>query len=167
MSSFDIITKKTLSEYTLRDESEYDDAVAAQVIREAILLFKIGTCLTELPTSPLQREIAMTAIHAMADAFEAEKRNAEQLQSPFQSESIGSYNYSKISGLIYSGVPTGIGWFDIAIQQLSVCGRNGTSGDLAGGGVIMFEDQGTFVSRPPNVKFVGPADNIYGVGYRD
>ena len=57
----------------------------------------------------------------MADAIESVQKYQKVLRSPFNSETIGSYSYSKLTSAVSAGLPTGVSWFDIGIGELSVC----------------------------------------------
>lgn len=96
--------------------------VTASAFPQALLLFKMGTCLASLnDLNEDQKQLAKFAILSMADAIHLSAPYQTVLASPFNSESIGSYSYSRAAQAVSKGLPTGIGWFDIAMQELSVC----------------------------------------------
>jgi len=161
--AFPVFTAQHLADFTGRDAATFD-AYATQAIKQAILLFVLGTELRELPEDEIDREVAVNGILSMADAIYLVRPYAEVLFNPFNSESIGSYSYSKASQAVAGGLPTGITWFDLAIGRLA-------KEDLSGwgsGGIEIFEDDGYFVrGNGGNSRLVAPEDNRYGYTYPD
>lgn len=147
-----------LSDFSGRPISEYTNpGYAGTAIEQAFLLFRIGTCLNEWPDDPTMAALAKMAILGMADAIYLVQPFQAILSNPFSSETIGSYSYSKVAGAVMSGLPTGIQWFDLALQKMSVC--DFTDGISYGGGIEMFEHDGHFTNgHNGNVRFLSPAD---------
>lgn len=148
-----------LSAYSGRPEASYTDFAESSAIPQALLLFKIATCLASPEDlTPDQNQLIDFAIAAMADHIVLARRYAEASASPFNSESIGSYSYSKTASAVRAGQPTGVGWFDTAVGELSVCDAQG--GDIAFGGIEMFEHDGKFVKGAlgSNTRFLSPAE---------
>lgn len=116
-------TKQMLADHTGRPAASFPDGyITASAFPQALLLFKLGTCLASPDDlSPDQQQLVDLAILSMADAIHLAAPYQTALASPFSSESIGSYSYSRIAAAVSQGLPTGVSWFDIAIQQLSVC----------------------------------------------
>lgn len=146
--AFPTYTVTDLSQVTGRPTASYT-AFAAEAITQSFLLFKLATCLTDWPTDPDQAALARYAVLSMADALAIAQPYALTNGSPFQSETIGSYSYSKAQGAIKNGMPTGVSWFDLAVQKLGVCELGGLDG---GGGVAsdsigVFEEDGTFGTK--------------------
>ena len=150
--------KAGLAAYSGRPALSYT-AYADTAISQALLLFKIGTCLASLDDlDDDQKQLASMAIYAMADSIYIAQPYQKAVASPFSSESIGSYSYSKTAKAVSKGDETGIMWFDLAMDQLSVCGLN-DDGIPNGGGIEMFEHQGVFSEgRGNNVRYLGPED---------
>lgn len=150
------ITVAQVAEYSGRPVESYT-SYATTAIRQAILLFRMGTCLLTLPTDPLELELAEFAIWELADALVLSQPHKEFLASPVAGETIGSYSYSKITKAVQTQVPTGLSMFDLAVQRIGTC--NATFGDVGNGGISMFEydDQVQFPDDP-NTTFLGPAD---------
>ena len=133
-------------------------------ITQATLLFKIATCLSDLPDGDDNQNLAKFAILSMADSLLLEQPYRKVKASPFNSENIGSYSYSKvysrrqaqaITSTIVNGQPTGNEWFDLAVSKLSACSNI----DFAGGGIEIFEHDGIFSVRGSGYdRFLGPAD---------
>lgn len=165
-------TVSDLSLFTGRPVASFAEPfTSGSAIPQATLLFKIGTCLASIEElTPEEQNLAKFAILSMADAITLSQPYQGVLANPFASETIGSYSYSKVSGAILAGVPTGISWFDVAIQELSVCDRDGSAGStFASGGIEVFDYDGVF--RPGihqgNVDFLSPDDlNKHEYWYR-
>lgn len=151
-----------LSVFSGRPVAEYTNTTyAATAISQAMLLFKLGTCLNEWPDDAMLAELAKQAVLSMADAIYLVQPFQTQLSNPFSSETIGSYSYSKVAGAVMGGLPTGIGWFDLALTKLSVCEFEvGTVVPGMGGGIEVFDDDGLFTTGdlPGNMKFLSPED---------
>lgn len=121
--SYPTYTRQDLANFTGRPLVSFPDGfVTSSAFPQALLLFKMGTCLASLnDLSEDQKQLAKFAILSMADAIHLSAPYQTVLASPFNSESIGSYSYSRAAQAVSKGLPTGIGWFDIAMQELSVC----------------------------------------------
>lgn len=127
-----------LAQFTGRTVDSYS-AFADQTLTQATLLFSIVTRLQEMPTEPDMAALAMNAILEMADRMYLEQGYAETIASPFQSETIGSYSYSKSSTAVIArtGQTTGLFWWDLAVDELSVTGTSSVVSGSVGG----FEDR--------------------------
>lgn len=141
-----------------RPEASYPSPFSTVAIAQALLLFKLYTCLKDWPTDPTQAELAKFAVLSMADAFVVSQPHALTIGNPFTSESIGSYSYSKAQKQLQAGLPTGLAWFDLAIQQLGVC-ESGPGGGIASGSLEVFENDGFFhVDSKGHKRLLGPKD---------
>ena len=157
-------TRKMIADFTGRPLVSFPEAfVTDSAIPQALLLFKIGTCLAAPDDlTEDQQQMVDFAILAMADAIHLAQPYQTALASPFNSESIGSYSYSKTAKAIRQGNETGVDWFDIAIDQLSVCDELG--GSFMQGGIEIFENDGLFAGgvrlggQRGNVDYLSPAD---------
>lgn len=160
MAAYPDFTVTDLSNFSGRPVEEYSNAgYADTAILQAELLFQVATCLGDhWPDDAMQASLAQMAIMAMADAIYLSQPYQNVLANPFSSESIGSYSYSKIAGVIAGGLPTGITWFDLAVSKLGQCDL--VSGITLGGGIEAFEDDGFFVigKHPGNTRVLSPAD---------
>lgn len=163
MAAYPEFTMEDLAKFSGRSVSEYSNAgYVPSAITQATVLFKLGTCLGDnWPDDPTNALLAEMAILSMADAIYLSQPFQVVLANPFSSETIGSYSYSKVSGAVLSGIPTGVSWFDIAVSRLSVCDL--ANGIPMGGGIEAFEHDGVFVngSLPGNTRLLGP-ENIGG-----
>lgn len=159
MAAFPEFTVADLSLYSGRASSEYTNAAfVPTALAQATLLFKLGTCLgDEWPDDPTMAELARMAVLSMADSIYLVQPFQTVLSTPFSSETIGSYSYSKLAGAVAGGLPTGITWFDLAMSKLSICDIS--SGIPTGGGIEAFEDDAWFTSgEGNNIKLLGPGD---------
>lgn len=116
-------TRQNLADFTGRPVASFPEGyVTTSAFPQALLLFKLGTCLASPDDlSPEQKQLVDFAVLSMADAIHLSAPYQTALASPFNSESIGSYSYSRAAHAVSQGLPTGVSWFDMAIQQLSVC----------------------------------------------
>lgn len=146
-------TAQDISVVTGNPVESYPD-FANEALLQATLLFKMGTCLADFPTEPMDAQLARYAILHMADAIVQVQPFQEALYSPFSSESIGSYSYGKLARAAQAGLPTGVSWFDMALEQLSVCSNE----DVMSSGTEIFEFDGIFAPGVGgNNRLVSPA----------
>lgn len=156
--AYPVITVDDLANFSGRPASSYTGYATSSAVPQSILLFKIGTCLADIPEDAVSQELARMAMTAMADAIVLAQPYQAALANPFNSETIGSYSYSKVASAVNNGLPTGIVWFDLAIQHLSVCDT--LDNIPSGGGIEVFEHDGAFSGgrHTGNVKFLSPKD---------
>lgn len=93
---------------------------ATTALEQATLLFEDATGLEEYPDNARKRQIAYNGICEMAQKIYDSQEYASVVNTPFQSETIGSYSYSKASQAVSAGQPTGVLWFDLAVSRMSV-----------------------------------------------
>lgn len=163
MSAFPEYTVDNLSGFSGRAVGTYTNtAYVPTAIAQALLLFKLGTCLGDSwPDDPTLASLAEMAVLSMADAIYLSQPFQEVLSNPFSSETIGSYSYSKVAGAVMGGLPTGIMWFDLALTKLSVCDlEEGNIIPGMGGGIEIFENDGYFTggTQDGNVRLLSPQD---------
>ena len=86
-------------------------------LQHAADLFSMATGITqqEQLASPLERRIVKIAILEMAWALTTRHEDKEAEFSPFTSERIGSYSYSKMQTAVSQGDKTGVDSFDEAV----------------------------------------------------
>lgn len=137
MAEYPTLTKEDLSEFSTRPAESYNDAQVKTALAQATLLFKIGTCLTNLPDDETSLELAKTAILAYADYIILSTPYAAAVASPFSSESLGSYSYSKSAAAVAKGDKTGVMWFDLAVSHLGAC--DSADGVPSFGGIQVFD----------------------------
>ncbi len=158
-----------LSTFSGRPVASYPPSYPDQAIRQSVLIFKIATGLTDdLFPQPgtWQYDLAVMAILSEADDIILEQPFQAVRASPFNSESIGSYSYSKVGGkslaravsTIASDGKTGNIWFDLAVEQLGIVIN---AVDMpAYGGIEIFEHNEMMVrgNNPHNMRLLGPSD---------
>lgn len=130
----------------------------------ATLLLKLATCRTEFPDDALSNELVKAAVIYMAQDMSLRERFEKEAASPFQSETIGSYSYSKMLGRVQTMESTEVLWFDTAVDNLSLCGlSNLLGGSSASGGYSVFEndfpaynkgDGTTVILAPRDIEFM-------------
>lgn len=154
--TYPTFTKEMLSEFSGRPAVSYQSHTT-QALSQAVLLFKIGTCLSDLPEDATMQQLASMGILAMADAIVLSQPYQKAAASPFSSESIGSYSYSKAAGAVSRGEKTGVMWFDLAIDKMSVCDIND---DIPfSGGIEVFEHDVRLVAGAAgNRRMLSPQD---------
>jgi hypothetical protein len=146
-----------LATAVMRPSSSFNPATTPTAIAQALLLFKIATCLAAPPEGEIENELVDMAVLHMADAISLSSEYAAASASPFSSESIGSYSYSKAAKAVSKGETTGIMWFDLAVGKLGVC--DDTSSIPMGGGIEVFERDAAFVKGAHgNIRMLSPKD---------
>lgn len=163
---YTVYTKASLATFSGRPVESYTD-YADQALLQSLLLFKIGTCLASPDDlDDTQKQLVDMAILSMADAIFLNQEHQAAVASPFNSESIGSYSYSKTARAVSVGKPTGIMWFDLGVSELGICDLEDNIPTF--GGIEMFEHDGVFVRGShggANVRFLSPKDIIFSRGY--
>lgn len=143
MAAFPDLTVKDLSDFSGRPEASYP-ATVSTAFTQSLLLFKISTCLTALPDDETSVELAKMAILAYADYIVLSRPHSRIAASPFSSETLGSYSYSKAAKAAASGEKSGIMWFDLAVENLGQCGVGDDVPEF--GGIEIFEHDAAFTA---------------------
>lgn len=117
-----------LALFTGRAEGSFS-AFAPQALLQATLLFSVTTGLEVLPDDSDLVLLADYAIMEMADRFLGEQPYLAVRNSPFQSETIGSYSYSRttLSKTVLAGLKSGLYWWDLAVEMLEQAGQSVTA----------------------------------------
>lgn len=106
---------------------------APEALTQAALLFYFATGLEEYPEDFQLASLAKYGILDMADKIYLSQPYKQATTSPFQSETIGSYSYSKLTKSVSKGDSTGVTWFDLAVNKLRAGGTGiGSSGSIEG-----------------------------------
>lgn len=145
-----------LAQFTGNDESSFT-AFADQALTQATLLFSIVTHREDYPDDADQTQLAINAILEVAYRIYLEQPYSEVKASPFSSESIGSYSYSKSTVVqkARTGELTGLFWWDLAIDELTLADRS----IVTSGAVTVFDNDSMYVDTSNQRKTVlGPAD---------
>jgi hypothetical protein len=107
-----------LDDFSHQETDRFDEDQKDFSIQQAADLLFIATGLDEDPTDARTARIVNYAILAMSWKLLDVTDNTTEINSPFQSETIGSYSYSKMMAAISTGQITGVAWFDIAVKFL-------------------------------------------------
>lgn len=100
--------------------------VAIQLAADRLFLC---TGLAGWPTSGFEQRLLTNGILEMAQHLYLAQPFKNVLASPFSSEKIGNYSYTKISQALAKGEATGLDWFDQAVQYFQdVAGSSATRG---------------------------------------
>jgi len=148
------LTVTDLSNFSGRAVSEYT-AFASTAIAQASLLFQIASGLDSMPSDQPQLSTANNGILSMADALYLTQPYQAAINSPFQSESIGSYSYSKAQASVTAGIPTGVGWFDLAVQTL---GDNTRKPSVSSEARTLFENDSVWYDTNGRLVVTGPSN---------
>lgn len=145
-------TVAQLAAFTGRHQNTFGP-FAAQALAQATLLFSISTTLTDLPADADQALLATNAIIEMADRLYLEQPYAVDKARPYTSETTLDYSYSKGSVVAKAkgGQPTGLLWWDLAVQELTTAGRL-----LTGSGSIAAGIGGVYQATDGSLVILGP-----------
>lgn len=112
---------------TSYDNTE-EEEFAELCLQQATDLMYIGTGLSEDPVDEADLRIMTSGILEMSYALLSGSEDREARYSPFTSERIGSYSYSKAAQAVMAAENTGVPLFDIAVRHLrSVDATNPTT----------------------------------------
>lgn len=139
---------------------------ANQALFQATLLFQVVTELTDPPVDATDLELANTGILAMADHLYLSQPFREIEASPLQDGAMGSAHWSKPITMVrgsaaanaLKGEATGVMWWDLAVQTLSLRTRRG--GVFYGGVSLMerLEPHLVVTDENGNTYILGPSD---------
>lgn len=119
-------TQTDLETFTGRSAATFG-GFADQALAQATLMLTIVTKLTALPDDPDLAQLANNAILELADRILLEQPFQSIKAGPFQTETIGSYSYSRTTATttkVQQGIKTGLLWWDLAVDQLTVPGTS-------------------------------------------
>ena len=158
-------TQADLETFTGRPAATFG-GFADQALAQATLMFSIVTYLTDLPADPDLAQLANNAIMELADRILLEQPYQSIKAGPFQTETIGSYSYSRVTptvAKVQQGIKTGLLWWDLAIDRLSVPGSS-----ILGHGGIDEIPEGLVHSRETGnwiIQHAGDTDENGGMPY--
>lgn len=109
-------------------QSTEEQEFAEVCLQRATDLMTIATGLEEDPMSDLMLRLVQTGILAMAFALLVRSEDRAAIYSPFASERIGSYSYSKAVAQATKGRSTGVEEFDAAVEYVAGESDGSTSG---------------------------------------
>lgn len=108
------------------------NSFAVEALAQATLLLYLATGLEDYPTNPNLAKLTRYGIMDMADKIYLSQPYREASASPYQSETIGSYSYSKAANAVKKGNDTGVTWFDLAVSKVSSGSSIGATGSIEG-----------------------------------
>lgn len=149
-------TPDDLAEFTGRPVATYGP-FAVQALDQAALMFTIVTQLPDYPDDPDLAKLAKYAIMELADRLVLEQPYQAILSSPFQTETIGSYSYSRTTATsvkVTGGQRTGLYWWDLAVDQLTQPGQS-----LVGNGGIKVNNKDIVRDRDGGWRVHDPAED--------
>lgn len=103
----------------MHEESFANEDWAEASLEQAADLFVIATGVDADPATPFERRLVQRAILSLAHYLIVTDEDREAAYSPFSSERIGSYSYSKSAQAVMEGNKLGVMWFDQAVQWFS------------------------------------------------
>ncbi len=141
-----------LSAFSGRPAAAYG-TFSSMALEQATLMLSLVTKLTDYPDDPDLAKLARFAILELADRLFLEQPFAEYIARPFQTETIMSYSYSRTTptaSKVQQGIKTGLFWWDLAIDELSLPGSSvlahGSVGPIPDG-LVLDQRIGEYVIR--------------------
>lgn len=156
-----MLTAPTVAELSAFKGRDTYGPFADEALAQATLLFAVLTKRDSYPDDAQGAALARNAIMEMADRFYLSQPHAEILASPFQSETIGSYSYAKVVQQARNNEPTGLFWWDLALDELSLKERSSVSS----GAVTVFENEHMYISGEGRQAVINPADLAESDGF--
>lgn len=151
-------TVQELATFTGRANADYTE-FALEALNQASLLFSLATGLESYPGNEDLARLAKNGILDMADSIYLSQPYRESSASPFQSETIGSYSYTKAMKAVSKGDATGIMWFDLAVNKL----KTTSASIVASGSIEGMENEGIAVDPATGKsKIIGATGNSRG-----
>lgn len=131
-----------------------------EALQLAADLFTVATGVTENPTDPMEARLVNYAVMEMAWYLQVNHEDLEAEFSPFSSERIGSYSYSKMTTAVQKGIATGVPAFDYAVAYFGAQGQ--PDGTVCGTTTEwVFEQTGVPVIPPtPNAWYRDPVYKV-------
>lgn len=139
-------------------------AADTQALKQSAFLLQLLSGCSDYPTDETCKTLFDNAIMDMANWMKNTLPFVAAAAGPFQSETIGSYSYSKnfrnilLSGLKGGDATTGVLWFDLAVSECG-CGLEEDS-LVASGAITVFEHDDVFVASGGRRWVLGPEDAI-------
>ena len=109
-----------LDQFTQGASDIFDDDAKFVAFQQAADLFYVATGVSTDPTDEYALRILKWGLMDMAFKILITRENQTEINSPYSSETIGSYSYTKQAlAAIQQGLLTGVQWFDIAVGLLN------------------------------------------------
>ena len=99
--------------------SSTDEEFGELMLQRATDLFHMATGITEDPIDETAYRIFQMGVLVMAHALFVRSNDADAILSPFQSERLGSYSYTKIISQVAKKGDTGVEIFDVAVDYFT------------------------------------------------
>jgi hypothetical protein len=142
---FPVPSVSELATYSGRPESSYS-TFADEALLQATLVFTVKTEITDASeVTGDDLTLANKGILSLADYLYLRQPYQGMIANPVQSETIGSYSYSKSAGGPVPGLMgpslegTGVTMFDLAVQYLA---KRERAGGVYHEGITLFEEGG-------------------------
>lgn len=148
-----------LAAFSGRDLNSFGD-YAIEALTQATLLFYLATGLEEYPIDIQLAQLARYGILDMADKIYLSQPYREASASPYQSETIGTYSYSKAVSAVKKGDATNVMWFDLAVNKL----QSKDNSIAASGSIQGMEWDGIETTDSGRTKIIGAYGNQHSVG---
>jgi hypothetical protein len=114
-----------LDQFTQGASDIFSDDAKFVAFQQAADLFYVAAGITDDPTDEYALRILKWGLMDMAYKILITRENQAEIYSPYSSETIGSYTYSKMLSAIQAGLRTGVEWFDIALSLLTGAANTG------------------------------------------
>lgn len=152
------LTEIDLAGFTGKSLAHYNDPFVVEALLQAGDLLEIATRVSVLPpVTTLLGRTARRGVLAMAEALFEGNQHRDLRFSPFKTETIGSYNYTLAEGSVLAGIPTGISWFDVAVDRLRT--EMGVDGAvISNDAIAAFDRPGDTANLGGRPILIGPAD---------
>jgi hypothetical protein len=142
-----------------------DTSGAEYVLQQATDAFMLMTMLSDTPTDEFELRVYTYAICDLALWLTSHAEHLDEINSPFSSERIGSYSYSKLVAQARKGEDTGIYWLDLALSYFRANSGWG-SGISISSENVMQPDGATFAQTEWREQFwdvyYHDPSNVYG-----
>jgi hypothetical protein len=131
---------------------------SAMALDQAQLLLQLATGISARPTDPTALRVYRFGIFAMAEALENSQTTRSIAFSPFRVEEIGSYRYERGRTDVRAGIPTGILWFDMAVDYFNGLVDSSLYDMHTSMSLFEVEDSLVFTNTQGRRVILGPAD---------
>lgn len=151
------LTEIDLARFTGKSPDHYSDPFVYEALEQAGDLLELASRVSvPPPSSTLLGRLARRGVLAMAEAIFEGNAVRDLRFSPFKSETIGSYTYSLAEGSVLAGIPTGISWFDVAVERLRLAWEQ--SNTISNSSIAAFNRPRDVVDYEGRPILIGPAD---------
>lgn len=156
------LTPPTASELGAFAGTTYSGSAATSanaLLRKATDAVWVYTGLEAYPDDPRLARIVKNAICELALWIETQEDARDIVNSPVQSERIGSYSYTKMMSAAKAGNETGLFWIDLLFQALSGVDRDS---DAWVSSERVFNPEGLTYEQERDLERLSNTDPAYG-----